>query len=423
MSGYRANVGIGKLTRPSDLGPAELPYVGGGTSGTRLPVFRSDYTASTKEDCLHHLTQRVGAGIEISINRNRNNNYLTDIGNREFTTETSGNYEVSFSMSGAFVPEYAGWLEYGILSQPILITSASTFALASGSLTTGYVTTGGTTYTTPILEDDFDAYKATATATTGMNIYVFTYVNLDGPRYFDLGYEIINKGDTVYGGLNEYGVLTGCMIDSFTITQESGSDAAVKFTIEGVALMEWMSSTSYVFDYNAILSDVPLSALVTGCLSVDDGTGAGYVPIAQTDSVSVTLSNNSEKRGNCLKNYYSSFSIGAQTVELSTSTYSNNPNKYLSYMYGMTFADQSVSGVTIGTPYTVSKQPKAIPHMKFRSDDTSSETPVATKFLDIDLTTVYVGSENRTLNVDSAIMDEPDLRARKIRFAVGYVPA
>ena len=422
MSGVRANVGIGKLTRPPGLGPAELPYVGGGTSGTRLPIFRSDYTASTKEDCLHHLTQRVGAGIEISINRNRNNNYLTDIGNREFTTETSGNYEVSFSLSGAFVPEYSGWLEYGVLSQPILITSSSTFALAGGSATVGYVTTSGTTYTTPILEDDFNTYKATATATTGMNINVYTYVNLDGPRYFDLGYEIINS-NTTFGGLNEYGVITGCMIDSFTITQESGSDAAVKFSIEGVALNEWISTTSYVFDYNAILSDVPTTVLATGCLSVDTDTGAGYVPIAQTDSMSVTLSNNSEKRGNCLKNYYSSFSIGTQTVELSTSTYSNNPNKYLSYMYGTTFADQAVSGVTIGNAYTTSKQPNAIPYMKFRSDDTSAGTAVATIFLDVDLTTVYVGSANRTLNVDSAIMDEPDLRARKIRFAVGYVPA
>ena len=40
----------------------------------------------------------------------------------------------------------------------------------------------------------------------------------------------------------------------------------------------------------------------------------------------------------------------------------------------------------------------------------------------MNLTKVYVGSANKTYNVDNALMDEPDLRPRKVQFGVGYIP-
>lgn len=56
-----------------------------------------------------------------------------------------------------------------------------------------------------------------------MEFHVFAYINLDGPEYFDIGYAQINE-NTTNGGLNEYGVLLGCAIESISLNYESGSD-------------------------------------------------------------------------------------------------------------------------------------------------------------------------------------------------------
>jgi hypothetical protein len=56
-----------------------------------------------------------------------------------------------------------------------------------------------------------------------MEFHVYSYINMDGPKYFDVGYQVINK-NTTNGGMNEIGVLTGCVVESCSINYESGSD-------------------------------------------------------------------------------------------------------------------------------------------------------------------------------------------------------
>lgn len=405
MSGYRANVGYGKLTRTTE-GPAELP--------TGFTVYNA---TSTAKSCIHQLKHRFGAGIDISINRNRNNNYKQDIGLREFTVATSGMMDIDFTINGTFAPSCSEWIKYGIMSEMSEITKASTFVNSAGTsitsptdTTVGYVKTGDVQYTSPITYKEFNSYK-TKIGTSAMKIQVHYYVNLDGPMYFDIGYEQINK-NTTFGGKNEIGVLLGCVVDNFNISYESGSDAGISFSISGTALSNYFRLTDDEFNYNAILDPIPAVVMVGGCVSVDKD-GDGYKAIAQTDSAQITISNNLTKLGNCLKLYYSSVALGAQTIEMSTSTYSNDPNKYMSYMYGY-----DEFGTT--KDYTIAKRPLPIPKMLIRTDNTSAEVPTATEFLDIYLTDVFVGTANRTYNVDNAIMDEPDLRPRKVKFVVGF---
>ena len=411
MSGYRANVGYGVLTRASGVGPAELP--------TGMNVYGSSKTNS----CIHNLTKRFGAGIDISINRNRNNNYKQDIGMREFTVVSSGMLDVDFTINGAFAPSCCDWLQYGIMSEKVLIKSTSTLVSSTGTEITktgevGYVKNGDTTGTTPISYDDFTKYKTMTTRASNKvgAVEVFYYVNLDGPKYFDIGYEQINK-NTTFGGKNELGVLLGCVIENFSISYESGSDSAITFSISGQAMSNWFTVTDDAFDYNAILDPVPAEIMVGGCVSVYDEGQKKYVAVAQTDSASVTVTNNLTKLGNCLKLYYSSVAMGAQTIEVSTSTYSNDPNKYLSYMYGY-------KSLASGTNYSVGKQPVPISKMLISSNNSTAENQynadTATEFINIELKDAYIGTANRTYNVENAIMEEPDIRARKVRLVVGH---
>ena len=406
MSGYRANVGYGKLTRADSIGPAEIP--------TGFSVYSPDDVTNS---CIHQLTKRFGAGIDISINRNRNNNYKQDIGLREFTVATSGMMDIDFTINGVFAPSCSDWIQHGIMSELTEIKKDSTFVNSSGTsiasptdTTVGYVKTGKIVYTSPMTYKEFSSYK-TKIGSTAMTIQVHYYVNLDGPMYFDIGYEQINK-NTTFGGENEIGVLFGCVVDNFNISYESGSDAGISFSISGTALSNYFRLTSDEFNYNAILDPIPAVVMVGGCVSADKD-GNGYEAIAQTDSAQITVSNNLTKLGNCLKLYYSSVALGAQTIEMSTSTYSNDPNKYMSYMYGYE---------KFGTvkDYTIAKRPLPIPKMLIRTDNTSAEISTATEFLDIYLTDVFVGTANRTYNVDNAIMDEPDLRPRKVKIVVGF---
>lgn len=406
MSGYRANVGWGVLPRVKKEGPAELP---------------DDYTvystSDTSKSCVHLLHKRFGAGIDISINRNRNNSYKQDIGLREFTVVSSGLLDIDFTINGAFAPSASDWLEYGIMSDGITIDSSSTFVNAAGTVissptntSVGYVKTGSEKSESPITYEEYNKYKSKLA--TGQTVKIYYYVNLDGPRYFDIAYEQVNE-NTTFGGLNEIGVLLGCVITNFSISYESGSDAAFTFSISGYALSNYFRATSDAFDMNAILDPIPATILVGGCVSADKD-GNGYQAIAQTDSAQVTVNNNVTKLGNCLKLYYSSVAIGAQVIEFTTTTYANDPNKYMSYMYSYNKFENS------DVDYTIGKAPKPIPKMLIHSDNTDSIQKTATEFLDVQFTDVYVGSSNRTYNVDNAIMDEPDLRPRKVKFVVGY---
>lgn len=409
MSGYRANVGYGVLTRATGVGPAELP--------TGMNV----YGSSIANSCIHNLTKRFGAGIDISINRNRNNNYKQDIGLREFTVVSSGMLDVDFTINGVFAPSCCDWLQYGIMSEKVTIKSTSTIVDSGGQAITkgvGYVKNGDVVGKTPITYEDFTKYKAMTTRSDKKigTIEVFYYVNLDGPKYFDIGYEQINK-NTTFGGKNEIGVLLGCVIENFSISYESGSDAAITFSISGQAMSNYFTTTDDAFDYNALLDSIPAEIMVGGCVSVYDSNSSKYVAVAQTDSASVTVTNNLTKLGNCLKLYYSSVAMGAQTVEVSTSTYSNNPEKYMSYMYGY-------DSLTNGTNYSVGKQPRPISKMLISSNNSTAEdnydVEKATEFINIELTDAYIGTANRTYNVENAIMEEPDIRARKVRLVVGH---
>ena len=465
MSSYRVVAGFGQLTRTDTKDYGAMP--------DGLTV----YQANGQNDCIHQLTKRFGAGVDLTINRNRNNNYLQDIGYREFTSATSGMYDLDFTVNGAFVPEMSDWLGFAMMSQPVEIKKGASFVDQEGNVianptdtTQGYVKNGAVTSTSPILYQDFKTYnkkfstnitefdaqelevggvyKYTGETTIQAPIYVqnhfyliksivgttitvedlgtdytsqdqmvykvYSYINMDGPVYFDVGYSQINK-NTTNGQENEIGVLLGCVIESVSLNYESGSDAQVKFSINAVALNEQVYITNDYFDYNAILDyEVPLQPLVAGCVSVyHDGS---YDVIAQTDSQGISINNNLTKLGNCLKLTYSGVALGALGIEMNLSTYANDPNKVFTYMYGY---EQMESGLT----YAIAKQPKAIGKMKIRSDNTSSTLAIPTQMLDINLTDVYVGTANRTYTVDNALMDEPDLRPRKVQLVVGYVSA
>lgn len=426
MSGYRVMAGMGRLDRGSSDGPDSM--------GTAPKVFDSTANSTNKKDCLHQLTERIGVGMTLSISRTRNMNYSSEIGMREFAIGTPGMYDVEFTMDGIFAPSVCdSWLKYVFMqgngNDPVeyeVTASNQLVAYTDATYTTKANTpddkvmyyvqigTSGAKFGKKMLGADIKSYNAFATGSKVVKL--FGYTNLQGPKYFDIGYQKINahaSGVSQYDGKNEFGCLCGCIINSASISYDSGSDAAIRFSISGSALCDYVQVGTDSFDYSSILSELPTDVFVGGCMSVFNDTG--YKAVAQTDSASVSISNNTSKLGNCNRLTYSSYSMAGLSYDVSTATYSNDPEKYLKYLYGYNTLDASKN-------YHVGRQAVPIGNMKIRTDDTSATTTDANKtmFMDINMNNVYVGDMNYNFSVDSPIMDEPSLRAQTLYMAVGY---
>ena len=95
----------------------------------------------------------------------------------------------------------------------------------------------------------------------------------------------------------------------------------------------------------------------TGCVSTKQTESGNYEAVAQTDSASLTISNFLERRGNCNTNFGSGYSMGTLNVEMDTSTYSNDPKKYMLAVYGYDPTE------TVKSIYGVLKVPYQIPFM------------------------------------------------------------
>lgn len=433
MSGYRVMAGMGRLDRRSSDGPDSM--------GTAPKVFDSTATKGGTTDCLHQLTERIGVGMTLSISRTRNMNYASEIGMREFAIGTPGMYDVEFTMDGIFAPSVCdNWLKYVFMqgsdndpveyevsksNQLVAYTNAECTSkpntIADKEMYYVQIESSGSSiskvkFGKKMLGADINAYNKFAKKSTTNVVKLFGYTNLQGPKYFDIGYQKINahaSGVSQYDGKNEFGCLCGCIINSASISYDSGSDAAIRFSISGSALCDYVQVGTDSFDYSSILSELPTDVFVGGCMSVFKDSK--YEAVAQTDSASVSISNNTSKLGNCNKLTYSSYAMAGLTYDVSTSTYSNDPEKYLKYLYGY-------DTMTAGTNYHVGRQAVPIGNMKIRTDDTSATTTDddKTMFMDINMNNVYVGDMNYNFSVDSPIMDEPSLRAQTLYMAVGY---
>ena len=363
--------------------------------------------------------------------------YAPEIGMREFAIGTPGRYDVEFTMDGIFAPSVCdSWLKYVFMqgsdndpveyevtaSNQLVAYSDAAYKNKANTIdakTMYYVriessesSTSPVEFGKKMLGADIKSYNAFATGSKVVKL--FGYTNLQGPKYFDIGYQKINahaSGVSQYDGKNEFGCLCGCIINSASVSYDSGSDAAIRFSISGSALCDYVQVGTDSFDYSSILSELPTDVFVGGCMSVFNDTG--YKAVAQTDSASVSISNNTSKLGNCNKLTYSSYAMAGLTYDVSTSTYSNDPEKYLKYLYGY-------NALTAGTNYHVGRQAVPIGNMKIRTDDTSATTTTSTMFMDINMSNVYVGDMNYNFSVDSPIMDEPSLRAQTLYMAVGY---
>ena len=380
MAGYRVVAGYGELKRENGEHAVDLPKKADKTT-TASPseIFAS---LSTYLDGGATKWKRFGGGVDMDLTIERNINFHNDIGLRTYTVATSGIIEPSVTINGFVSAEYLDWMKYA------LNTDKSSDA--------------------SIVKEVEDNGVKTVTET-----YEYTHPN--GPRTFDIGYVQHNSKTNEYAGSDEYHILTGCAINSVTFSYELGSDAGVKFSIEILALMDWFSLGTITGDINAYLEPVPKDVFSTGCVSTKQTSGGTYEAIAQTDSASLTISNFLERRGNCNTNFGSGYSMGTLNVEMDTSTYSNNPKKYMLAVYGY---DPTGGAKNI---YGVLKVPYQIPFMLFHSDDSDTiNAETLTKELNIELDDVIATSYTKTFNPESAILDSPKLRGKNPIFKVSY---
>lgn len=381
MAGYRVVAGYGELKRENGEHAVDLPKKADKTT-TASPseIFAS---LSTYLDGGATKWKRFGGGVDMDLTIERNINFHNDIGLRTYTVATSGIIEPSATINGFVSAEYLGWMKYAL-------------NIDKGSDASIIVTEAGDNGVTTVTE-------------------TYEYTHPSGPRTFDIGYVQHNSKTNEYHGDDEYHILTGCAINSVTFSYELGSDAGVKFSIEILALMDWFSLGKITGDINAYLEPVPKDVFSTGCVSTKQTSDGTYEAVAQTDSASLTISNFLERRGNCNTNFGSGYSMGTLNVEMDTSTYSNNPKKYMLAVYGY---DPTETAKNI---YGVLKVPYQIPFMLFHSDDSDTiNAETLTKELNIELDDVIATSYTKTFNPESAILDSPKLRGKNPIFKVSY---
>lgn len=374
MAGYRVVAGYGRLKRENGEHAVDLPKKADKTT-TASPseIFAS---LSTYLDGGATKWKRFGGGVDMDLTIERNINFHNDIGLRTYTVATTGIVEPSATINGYVSAEYLGWMKYALNME------------------------------------DTDVIISTSDGTT---TETYKYTHPSGPKMFDIGYVQSNSKTNEFAGDDEYHILTGCAINSVTFSYELGSDAGVKFSIEILALMDWFSLGTITGDINAYLEPVPKDVFSTGCVSTKQTESGNYEAVAQTDSASLTISNFLERRGNCNTNFGSGYSMGTLNVEMDTSTYSNNPKKYMLAVYGY---DPTETAKNI---YGVLKVPYQIPFMLFHSDDSDTiNAETLTKELNIELDDVIATSYTKTFNPESAILDSPKLRGKNPIFKVSY---
>lgn len=450
MTGIRVVAGYGNVTRTTEK-ISQIPY------------------ATTPKAILDdgQLNKRFGAGVEITINKNRNLDYKRDLGFREITMATPGMYDIEFSISGYMSTKNLGWMKNLFLNDSVVLSADTVCYTKDGVEHTG--TTYGTAkevYLIPeadrayrkicIDKDAFSFYMASILATgdeiaiantvfpagagegaisyivkdvvaaasiikgakdrTGGNKFIVEICHPERLRNpndyaFDIG-TVKNNKHTQNGGMDEIGILCGCMLTSGSLSYEAGGDNGVKFTLDGFALRDYIQLVDSSYEYFGKIDEVDADILVTGCLSISQKEGDGMTVIAQTDSANFTITNQIEKLPECGEMIYSGGALGTLDVELTVQTYSNEPNRYLPAMYG--------TGVmAAATTYTVCKLPKPIETFCIRSTDVALQHGL-TKFIDIVTKKVYVGAMNHSYATETKILDEPTLKPTTAWVAYGY---
>ena len=379
MSAYRAIVGWGKLIRSSGQHAVDLPFQSGSTT-----TYASPTTILGAPDTYLDGTgtgrkwQRFGAGISVDITRNRNINYHNDIGKREYTVATTGIYEPDFTINGMVSADNLEWLMYA-------------FNMA---------------------EMPSDVVNNVHT-----HNFRFQYTAPEGPKMFDICYLQSNQKTNEYAGYDEVHILTGCAIDKVTISYELGSDAGVNFSIEGKALMDYMSVMTNMGDVNQYLEDIPSDVFSTGCLSYKDTGMESYDPVAQTDKASITIENFLERRGNCNTNWGSGYSMGTLNFTVDTTTYSNNPKKMEMAFLGYNRSDATDTNKI----FSVKKVPYKTPFICIHTDNgdptaSAQADKDGNKRINIYLTNAIVNTLDKRYESEQAILDEVNLRG-----SVGYI--
>lgn len=376
MSGQRAMVRYGQLTRANDdlKEPGKVPAAyrpTGDTEGYTFDPVKFD-NAFTESSVANGI---FGAGMTVEINIDRQIEAKYTVGQRVYDAVSQGMLDVTATISGVFVPEHSDWLKFLFFNTPTPDT----------------------------------------TTVSGQTSIKYTFDSSTGPtadKLFDLFY-VKKNSITTAGGNNEWGILLGCAINSVQFQYESaGGDASVNFTIDILALAPHLQLQSSANSPSGWTEQNAQNILSGGCVSVKDTSAGEFNPIAQTDSASITINNNLEKRGNCLKLTASAYSMGPLSVEMSTACYSNDPKKYLLKMYGVN-DDTAVD--TMITPRGLLRK---IPFLQIKSkvEDAANKE----YSLSIVSTDAYIGSINASYDVNNAIMDEPTITVRGAEITVVY---
>lgn len=237
----------------------------------------------------------------------------------------------------------------------------------------------------------FDTYEYDA----GSGTHKFSISNGVRVPSFSIRYKKLNR--MVGGPKDETTTILGCVCTGFNVKQNSGSatlDTTVNFSFQ-----RWRTDYSPLTetDYPDYYEDEPPLPVEWTCLFVGDESVAG------TESSGFNTSNNATTVIGCGSRFDSNYTVGKFDVSITTSVYSNNPERYLALMYSGGVDDQATE------PRSKALQP--IPEVSLRSSETvdSEDYSLVARFKD-----VYVNQGGATSFSDSKITESPTLKAKSV---------
>lgn len=228
--------------------------------------------------------------------------------------------------------------------------------------------------------------------------HVFSYSNGTRGRSFSLRYRKLNR--MVGGPEDTTVVVLGCVCTSFSMKQGAGSanlDCTMQCSyVNEIADYSDLSETDWDYD------STPLVPVEWSCLNI------GGVPVAGTESSGFTVTNGSGMVAGCGSRFDSNYYSGKVDITISTTVYSNNPERYLALMYSGGYSD------SLTAPMPKGLQP--IPQLSLRSGMTSVGGQQYSCVLEA--TNVMVNKSGMSQFGDSKITDSPTLKAQNCTLSI-----
>lgn len=237
-------------------------------------------------------------------------------------------------------------------------------------------------------------------AVTG--IHTFTKSNSKVLRSFTLRIKMLNR--IVGGPADRTVVLTGCVANTLSLTYES-STSSIRAAVGGMYVNETLDETPLTDTDYAGTVPADIMPIEWGCVQIPAGT-----PIANTERVSVSVSNGVSTIASCGSRFDSAKSEGNLSITGSTTVYARNNSQWYQRVYSGGYDNTGLA--------PKAKYLRPIPTVTIASSYDSDGAATPAYSCNVTLSKVFVTDIRPTYSPGSELTDSPNYNAQGITIAI-----